>query len=205
MSIQLLQERVGVPADGKFGPKTLNAARDYFKLTAYQAAHFFAQTYHETGGFKRFEENLKYSASGLMRIWPSHFQTMSVALAYAMDPEAIANRAYANRMGNGPASSGDGWAYRGRGALQLTGFDNYSAFSQSAIAYAEVIDDPDLVATKYAFDSALWFFTSRRLWPMCNKGVGEANIEAITRKINGGTHGLRERTELTKRFYGWMG
>jgi putative chitinase len=205
MSLQHLQQKIGVAADGQFGPKTFAAARDYFELTAYQAAHFFGQCAHETGQFKRFTENLNYSATGLMRVWPSRFSPMSVALAYANDPEAIANRAYADRMGNGPASSGDGWFFRGRGALQLTGRANYTDFSVSSNKFAAVLDDPDLVATEYSFDSAAWFFTKARLWAVCNRGIDDTTIEAVTRKINGGTHGLRERTELTKRFYGWMG
>lgn len=204
MSLSILQSKIGVTPDGIFGPNTLKAAKDYFGLTNYQAAHFFGQCWHESGGFKHLVENLNYSASGLMRVWPARFPTMSVARAYANDPEAIANRVYADRMGNGPATSGDGWFFRGRGCLMLTGRSGYEAFSKSAHKYAAVLDDPDLVATEFAFDSAGWFFDKNRLWVMCNNGVTDENIEAVTRKINGGTHGLKERAEATRRFYKWL-
>ena len=202
MSLAILQSKIGVTPDGIFGPNTLKAAKDYFGLTNYQAAHFFGQCWHETGGFKRLEENLNYSASGLMRVWPSRFNAAE-AEKYAGKPEAIANKVYANRMGNGGEESGDGWFWRGRGALQLTGRDGYTRFSQSGFKYAEVLDDPDLVATKYAFESAGWFFDRNGIWALCNKGMTDAVIEDVTRKINGGTHGLKERSEATRRFYKW--
>lgn len=203
MSIQALQHKVGVEIDGDFGPATLQAARDFFNLTNEQAAHFFGQCHHESGGFRTFSENLNYSAEGLMKIWPNRFQTMSVARAYAHDPEAIANRAYASRMGNGPATSGDGWKYRGRGAIQLTGRATYQAFSESSPNYHLVLDMPDLVATDYAFDSAHWFFGKAGLW-IAAKTLNDATIENITRKINGGTHGLVDRIKQTKRMYSWL-
>jgi putative chitinase len=203
MSVAALQSQVGVEPDGDFGPKTLKAAAKHFNLTNAQAAHFFGQCHHESGGFKRFVENLNYSADGLMRIWPKRFQTMSVARAYAGDAEAIANRAYADRMGNGPATSGDGWKYRGRGAIQLTGRSAYAAFSESDPKYHLALDMPDLVATDYAFDSAHWFFGKSGLW-IAAKTMTDGTIENITRKINGGTHGLADRIKQTKRFYAWL-
>jgi putative chitinase len=195
MTVQALQHKVGVAIDGDFGPATLKAARDFFGLTNEQAAHFFGQCHHETGGFRVFSENLNYSADGLLRIFPKHFPTMSVARAYARDPEAIANRAYANRMGNGQAASGDGWKYRGRGAIQLTGKATYKAFSESAPQYHLALD--------YAFDSAHWFFGKSGLW-IAAKTLNDDTIANITRKINGGTHGLVDRITQTKRFYSWL-
>lgn len=203
MSIQALQHKVGVEVDGDFGPATLKAARDFFNLTNEQAAHFFGQCHHESGGFRTFRENLNYSAEGLMKIFPRHFPTMSVARAYAWDPEAIANRVYANRMGNGDVQSGDGWRYRGRGAIQLTGKAAYKAFSESSPQFHLALDMPDLVATDYAFDSAHWFFGKSGLW-IAAKTLNDATIEQITRKINGGTHGLVDRTTQTKRMYSWL-
>lgn len=203
MSLRALQARIGVKADGLFGPRTLKAARDYYGLTDAQAAHFFGQCHHETGGFKRFEENLNYSTIGLMRIWPNRFQSEALAASYAHDPEAIANRVYSNRMGNGDAASGDGWKYRGRGAIQITGRAMYDEFSDSSPEYHLALSMPDLVASDYAFDSAHWYFGMRGLW-IPAKTMTDATIEKITRAINGGRHGLSDRTAQTNRFYGWL-
>lgn len=201
MSLIKLQQRIGVTPDNEFGPITLRAARDYFKLTDTEAVHFFAQCGHECDWFRRFEERFNYTAQGLLRTFPKYFPTMSVALAYVDDHEAIANRAYADRMGNGPATSGDGWKYRGRGALHLTGKANYAAFSYSG--YPEVVDKPDLVATDYAFESAIWFFKVNRIFPLC-KVVNEDSVMAVTRKVNGGTNGFNDRLHKTVRLYQWL-
>jgi putative chitinase len=200
MSLQALQKKIGVAPDGVFGQKTFIAARDYFKLTNEQAAHFFGQCHHESGGFKRFVENMNYSAAGLMKTWPARFSSMSVAREYANDPEAIANRVYGGRMGNGIAETGDGWEFRGRGAIQLTGRNAYLAFSNSG--FSKVMSNPDLVATEYAFESALWFFNANKIWVLTDK-VNDASMEAVTRKINGGTHGLDDRKKQTMRIYKW--
>ena len=129
MSLVNLQKKIGVSADGAFGPGTFKRAAAFYKLSSNRAAHFFAQTAHESGGFKAFSENLNYSAKGLRGIFGKYFPTDLSAQMYARQPERIANRVYANRMGNGPESSGDGWKYRGRGALQLTGKFSYQAFA----------------------------------------------------------------------------
>ena len=127
MSLISLQKKIGVKPDGAFGPGTLKAAMAFYKMSPERAAHFFAQTGHETGEFKLFSENLKYSADGLKKVFSKYFPD-DLAKAYAHQPEKIANRVYASRMGNGDEKSGDGWKYRGRGALQLTGKSNYNAF-----------------------------------------------------------------------------
>ena len=114
MSLKSLQTKIGVAADGAFGPGTLKAAMAYYKMTPERAAHFFAQTAHETGGFKAFSENLNYSAQGLQSIFGKYFPGL-LEESYARNPEKIANRVYADRMGNGAEASGDGWKYRGRG------------------------------------------------------------------------------------------
>jgi putative chitinase len=106
-------------------------------------------------------------------------------------------------MGNGPESSGDGWKYRGRGALQLTGKDNYQAFA-NYIGRPEIMDNPDLVATELAFESALWFFDRNKLWGICDQGTGDAAILALTKRINGGTHGLDDRKLKTKKYAAWL-
>lgn len=199
--IAALQEKVGVAADGVFGPGTMKAAADYFKMSKNRAAHFFAQTAHETGNYKAFSENLNYSAEGLNKIFPKYFvKAGRDASAYSRNPEKIANVVYASRMGNGPESSGDGWKYRGRGALQLTGKSNYEAFA-AYCGRPDVMTNPDLVAGELAFESALFFFERNKLWTVCDLGVSDTVILALTKKINGGTHGLDDRKAKTKKFY----
>ena len=204
MSLVNLQQKIGVTADGAFGPGTFKAAAAFYKLSPNRAAHFFAQTAHESGGFKAFSENLNYSAKGLRGIFRKYFPTDALANAYARQPMKIANRVYASRMGNGPESSGDGWKYRGRGPLQLTGKDNYRAFGRYIGREQEVLDNPDLVATELGFESALWFFDHNKLWSICDQGVGDAAILALTKRINGGTHGLDDRKLKTKKYAAWL-
>jgi len=202
MSLKSLQTKIGVAADGAFGPGTLKSAMTYYKFTPERAAHFFAQTSHETGGFKAFSENLNYSAQGLQGIFGKYFPG-NLEESYARNPEKIANRVYADRMGNGNEASGDGWKYRGRGALQLTGKANYEAFSKY-LNKPEIITTPDLVANEFAFESALFFFERNKLWDICDKGVNKDTILALTKRINGGTHGLADREEKTLKYYGWL-
>ena len=204
MSLVNLQKKIGVTADGAFGPGTFKAAAAFYKLSPDRAAHFFAQTAHESGGFKAFSENLNYSAKGLRGIFRKYFPTDALANAYARQPMKIANRVYASRMGNGPESSGDGWKYRGRGPLQLTGKDNYRAFGRYIGREQEILDNPDLVATELGFESALWFFDHNKLWSICDQGVGDAAILALTKRINGGTHGIDDRKLKTKKYAAWL-
>ena len=203
MSLVNLQQKIGVTADGAFGPGTLKAAANYYKLNKNRAAHFFAQTAHESGGFKAFSENLNYSAQGLMGIFKKYFPTQALANAYARQPQKIANRVYANRMGNGDEASGDGWKFRGRGALQLTGKSNYQAFADY-VGRPDVMTNPDLVAGELCFESALWFFDRNKLWSICDQGVNDAAILALTKRINGGTHGLDDRKAKTFKYAGWL-
>ena len=200
MSIEKFCNKIGVAPDPKFGVEVLKAAMKYYKMTPERAAHFFAQTNHESGGFSKFQENLNYGAKGLRGIFGKYFPTDQLAVAYERKPEKIANKVYGGRMGNGPESSGDGWKYRGRGALQLTGKDNYKALA-TYLGKPEVLTNPDLVATDYIFESAIWFFDRNKLWDICDKGVSDATILAITKKINGGTHGLDDRSAKTKKYY----
>ena len=202
MSLKSLQERAGVAADGAFGPGTMKAGMALLKLTPVRAAHFFAQTAHETGGFKAFSENLNYSAQGLQGIFGKYFPG-TLEESYARNPEKIANRVYADRMGNGNEASGDGWKFRGRGALQLTGKANYKAFADY-LGKPEIMENPDLVATTYAFDSAMFFFDKNKLWSICDQGINDAAILALTKRINGGTHGLEDRNTKTKKYYEYV-
>jgi putative chitinase len=197
-----LQAKCGVGADGKWGPGTFKAAKDYFKLSTAQAAHFFGQCAHESGGFKVFSENLNYSDKGLNGIFKKYFPTIASTAGYARKPEKIANKVYANRMGNGPESSGDGYKFRGRGPIQLTGKDNYTAFAKD-IKRPDVLTNPDIVATELAFESALWFFNKNGLFAIADKGVTDAVIGQITRRVNGGTHGLDDRIKKTKQYAAW--
>jgi putative chitinase len=202
MSLISLQKKIGTTADGAFGPGTLKAATTFYKMSPERAAHFFGQTAHETGDFALFSENLNYSAAGLDKIFGKYFPD-KLEDQYARQPMKIANRVYANRMGNGDEASGDGWKYRGRGALQLTGKSNYKAFSDY-LKKPEIMENPDLVANEYAFESAIFFFDNNKLWSICDKGVDDGTILALTRRINGGTNGLDHRISLTKRYYSWL-
>ena len=203
MSLKSLQAKIGIAADGAFGPGTLKAAMAYYKMTPERAAHFFAQTAHESGNFKAFAENLNYGASGLTTTFKKYFTTTEKALLYERKPEKIANLVYGNRMGNGDEASGDGFKFRGRGALQLTGKDNYKVFSEY-LKKPEIMTNPDLVATEYAFESAIFFFDRNKLWDICDKGVNKDTILALTKRINGGTHGLADREEKTLKYYGYL-
>ncbi len=202
MSLKSLQTKIGATSDGVFGPGTMRKAMEFYKFTPVRAAHFFAQTAHETGGFKLFTENLNYSADGLQKIFGKYFPG-NLEESYARNPEKIANRVYASRMGNGDEKSGDGWKFRGRGALQLTGKDNYTAFAQY-LGKPEIMTNPDLVATEFAFESAMFFFDRNKLWTICDRGINDAAILALTRRINGGTIGLSHRNELTKKYYEYV-
>jgi putative chitinase len=200
MSLKILQAKIGVKPDGVFGAVTLKAAMSFYKMTPVRSAHFFSQTSHETGHFAVFSENLNYSASGLLKVFPKYFKTLAEAQQYERKPEKIANRVYGSRMGNGDEASGEGFKFRGRGALQLTGKSNYENFSKF-LNKPEIIANPDLVATDYAFESAFYFFDKNGLWAICDKGIDDATITAVTKKINGGTNGLSERIALTKKYY----
>ena len=203
MSLKMLQEKIGVTADGVFGPGTFNAAKSHYSLTDRQAVHFFAQTSHETGEFAKFAENLNYSAEGLSKTFPKYFNTAQLAESYQRKPMLIANRVYGNRMGNGAEATGDGWKYRGRGALQLTGKLNYEAFAQH-LNKPEILNSPDLVETVYAFESAMFFFFRNKLWEICDQGLNTDVVRKLTLKINGGLNGLDHRIALTNKYAGYL-
>lgn len=197
-----LQRKCGVIADGIFGPNTYRAARRYFELSNIEAAHFFGQCAHESANFTVFSENLNYSVSGLTRIFRKYFPNIELASQYARKPMKIANRVYANRMGNGPESSGDGWKFRGRGAIQLTGRNNYTLFARY-MDDDSIVFEPDQVASKYGFESAMFFFETNNLFSIARQGINDTVITRLTRRINGGTHGLQDRINKTKRFATW--
>ena len=164
--------------------------------TPRQQAAFIGQCSHECNNFKTLEENLNYKAETLIKLWPSRFPTLEIANAYAHQPQKIANKVYASRMGNRDEASGDGYRFRGRGAIQLTGHDGYWHFGQAV--NADLVASPDLVSTpKYAALSAGWFWSTHNL----NALADAMNYEAVTRKINGGIFGLAERIALTQKAY----
>ena len=157
-------------------------------------AHFLSQCAHESGNFKAVTENLNYGAKGLRATFGKYFKDDATAAAYERKPEKIANRVYSSRMGNGDEASGDGWKFRGRGYIQLTGKDNYTQFDK--VVEDDILANPDLVATKYPLMSAAFFFERNNLWKICDGGADKEDIIALTKRINGGTHGLEDR--LTK-------
>jgi putative chitinase len=257
--VKSLQEKLGITADGSFGPGTEKAVKEWqvkngltadgvitsantswekmffivkeevvipasdFKLDALKGhipdsvitqipdtakkfgittnlrlAHFLAQCGHESGGFKAVSENLNYSADGLVKIFGKYFNTTS-AVGYARNPEKIASKVYASRMGNGDESTKDGFKFRGRGYIQLTGKDNYKNFAK--FIGEDTITNPDLVATKYPLASAAFFFDSNKLWSICDKGANEATVTAVTKRVNGGTIGLTDRIKHFNEYY----
>jgi putative chitinase len=167
--------------------------------TPLRLAHFLAQCGHESGGFKATQENLNYSAKGLNGIFKKYFPTLESALPYERKPEKIANKVYGGRMGNGPEASGDGAKFCGRGYIQLTGKDNYTAFGKSI--GEDVCANPQVVAEKYALLSAAWFFNKNGLHKMADGGASDSVVTSITKRVNGGTIGLPDRIKHFKEYY----
>ena len=256
--VKSLQEKLGITADGSFGPGTEKAVKEWqtkngltvdgiitsantswekmffivkesvvipasdFKLEALKGhlpdsviaqipgtvakfnitnvlrlSHFLAQCGHESGGFKAVSENLNYSADGLKKIFGKYFP--GDTSAYARNPEKIASKVYANRMGNGDETSKEGFKFRGRGYIQLTGKSNYQGFTK--FIGEDCVANPDLVATKYPLASAAFFFDSNKLWSICDKGADDTTVTAVTKRVNGGTIGLPDRIKHFKEFY----
>jgi putative chitinase len=166
--------------------------------TPLRLAHFLAQAGHESGGFKALNENLNYGAKGLLGTFKKYF-TPDTAALYERKPEKIANLVYADRMGNGNKASGDGWKFRGRGYIQLTGKDNYSAFDKTVDE--NILENPDLVATKYPLASAAWFFHKNGLQKIADEGATDTVVTKVTKRVNGGTIGLPDRIKHFNEYY----
>jgi putative chitinase len=167
--------------------------------TPLRLAHFLAQAGHESGGFKAVNENLNYGAKGLLTIFKKYFPTEAKAKEYERKPEKIANLVYGARMGNGAEATGEGYKFRGRGYIQLTGKDNYKAFD--AVVAENILEQPDLVATKYPLLSAAWFFHKNGLHKIADGGATDAVVTSVTKRVNGGTIGLPDRIKHFKEYY----
>lgn len=166
--------------------------------TPLRLAHFLAQAGHESGGFKALNENLNYGAKGLLGTFKKYF-TPDTAALYERKPEKIANLVYANRMGNGDKTSGDGYKFRGRGYIQLTGKDNYGAFDKTVDE--NILENPDLVATKYPLASAAWFFHKNGLQKIADEGATDLVVTKVTKRVNGGIIGLPDRIKHFNEYY----
>ena len=165
LAMQKLQERIGASTDGSFGPNTARAITKHFGLSAERSAHLLGQASHESGGFTRVCESLYYSSPDrIKKVWPTRFKTVSDAEPYARNPKALADKVYSNRMGNG---ENEGSVFIGRGFLQLTGKDNYRSFA-SDMRLPEVMTDPSLIETDYAFETAYWFFENNGLFKIAD-------------------------------------
>lgn len=198
------QAKNGLKPDGVIGKITLTKIKQLFGLNNFQLAHLMGQAHVESMGFTTAYENLNYSSAGLLDIFPKYFDKVT-ALQYARKPEMIANRAYANRMGNGNEASGMGYKFRGRGALQLTGYNNYKLFSK--FVGKDVTANPDLVAEEYFLESAVFYFNTNSLFAKC-VDVTDKTILGISRAVNLGNfnskntpHGLAERKTRTIYYY----
>lgn len=208
-AMKAVQARCGVTADGQFGPNTARAIAKHYELSAERAAHLLGQAAHESGGFRYTQENLNYSVNALLNVFGKrYFPTRALAEKYARQPEQIANYVYmdenrSKRGALGNVDPGDGWLFRGRGWLQCTGRTNYRAFA-AEMRLPDVMKDPDLVATDYAFESAYWFFDRNGLFKIADEGVTDEIIKRITKRVNGGYHGLDDRLEQTHKIYGWL-
>ena len=199
---QILRALIGMPTPSTDAideyVASFNMWAVYFGIdTPKRVAAYLSQTLHESQLLKRTEENLNYSADGLLKTFPKYFKTREQAEAYARNPQKIANRVYANRMGNGNEASGDGWRYRGRGFIQLTGKSNYQLFMKGDWCEKDVVKEPDLL-TKFYYNqlASMWYWKSRDI----NKYADCENLEEVTRRVNGGLNHLSDRKLLYRRF-----
>ena len=209
--VAVIKEDVVIPSGGSLNIEKLKGhipdvvlsqipetAKKFNITNNLRLAHFLAQCGHESGGFKAVSENLNYSADGLKKIFGKYFPG-NLNESYARQPEKIAARVYASRMGNGDETTKEGFKFRGRGYIQLTGKSNYTNFTK--FIGEDCVSNPDLVATKYPLASAGFFFDSNKLWSICDKGADDATVTAVTKRVNGGTIGLADRIKHFKEYY----
>src|ERR1035437_2041976 len=197
--IKEFQTKYGLISDGIIGKNTLSKIKEVFSIQSSEMlANFMGQCHVESAGFNSVMENLNYSSKGLLTTFKKYF-TPGTADLYQHNPEKIANKVYANRMGNGDEASGDGWKHRGFGVIQLTGKDNQDLFANKVNDRLVKIN-PSLIATIYPFESAKFFFDNKHLWSLCT-AVDEKSITALSYRVNGGTNGLQERIKWTNYYY----
>ena len=175
-----------------------DTAKKFNITNTLRLAHFLSQCGHESGGFKAVTENLNYSSDGLKKIFPKYFPG-NLNESYARQPEKIANRVYSSRMGNGDEASGEGYKFRGRGYIQLTGKSNYASFDK--MVEDDILANPDLVSTKYPLSSAAFFFNSNNLWSICDRGADDDTVKKVTQRVNGGQIGILDRIKHFKEYY----
>lgn len=192
------QKQYGLVADGKFGPITAKKIVEVFKIK--HPAQFFGQVCHESADLTLKEENLSYTASRLQEVFSKYFPTYSKAKEYERNPQELGNLVYGNRMGN--TNPNDGYYFRGRGAIQLTGRNNYKAFENWLVKKGlckknEIMLKPDLVFQKFYIESAIFFFDTNNLWNV-------TDVVKLTKKVNGGTNGLQDRINRTMRYEKWF-
>lgn len=224
-AVKKFQKDNGLVVDGIVGPKTMalmeskevidfSILKDHLPEAVYnqiadtaekfninsklRMAHFLGQCAHESANFKFVSENLNYSAKALKSVFGKYFPG-DLNEQYARKPEKIASRVYGGRMGNGDESTGDGWKYRGRGYIQLTGKNNYTDFGK--FINEDVVSNPDSVSEEYALSSAAFFFNKNKLWSICDKGSSEAVVKSLTKRVNGGYHGLEDRINKFNHFW----
>lgn len=201
-AMKSLQAACGCTPDGAFGPNTARGIAKHYGFSPERGAHLLGQVAHESGGFKRTKESLYYSTpERLMQVWPRRFPTLESAIPYAKNPTKLAGKVYNGRMGNN--SEEEAALYLGRGFLQLTGKSNYAAFA-SDMRKPEVMQDPSLVENEYAMDTAIWFFEKNGLFAIADEGVNNDTIKRITKRVNGGYHGLDDRANKTNKIYRWL-
>jgi putative chitinase len=205
--IQLLQQSLNLKPDGVIGRITFGALRMKWNITGVQLCHLLGQCEAETGGFLLWNENLNYSAAGLRKTFAKYYQDELLAVKHQRKPSVIANHVYGGRMGN--LNPNDGFHFLGRGAIQLTGRDNYTKFSQWK-KDPTILTHPDLVAGVYAMDSALWFFEANRIWRY-TKDLSNESILKVSRAVNVGNamsevtpHGMPDRIKNTLKYQSFI-
>lgn len=197
--IKKYQADNGLLPDGILGKKTLQHLKTKLNVESDESmAHLIGQIAVESACFTTSKENLQYSSTGLLKTFKKYFKTEADTLGYVKNPIKIASKVYANRFGNGSEITQDGWKYSGKGGIQLTFKANYEAFG--AILGVDVVKNPDLVATDYFFEVAKWFFDHNKIWTL-TKSVDKESIINVSKKVNGGLHGIDERIEQTIKYY----
>lgn len=206
--VKNLQLLIGAKPDGNFGRNTAKAYSNFMQWDFSEATHYLSQCMHESRHFSSFYENMNYSASALLEVFGKYFNPEE-AKRYERNPEMIANKVYANRLGNGDEASGDGWKYRGFGAIQLTGKKNQNAFADS-VGDPEIKQRPEKIAEDYAFNASEWFFDVNGIWRYCGD-LDYDSIIKVSRAVNLGNanstrtpNRMKDRVNCYKTIESWL-